>query len=135
MVDGGKIMHLHVTSNEFDTGVSFSADETQYTYGDSVTISITGKGERFAGFKFGVQVEFTGNDGEAMGYFHNLSTALTATPVGPVISPGPPPLLTHPPCNCSYTYVLFLQRSDHCCVWYPPPPWVDGGSLPQSYLS
>lgn len=80
MVDGGKIMHLHVTSNEFDTGVSFSADETQYTYGDSVTISITGKGERFAGFKFGVQVEFTGNDGEAMGYFHNLSTALTATP-------------------------------------------------------
>lgn len=81
MSSGGRMMYNWVTTNEFTNDIAFSANATQYEYGQTVHFKIEADADsQFIGDFLAVQVEFTGPNGEAMGQFHDLSEDLVYTP-------------------------------------------------------
>jgi hypothetical protein len=81
--NGGKMMNSFVTENQYTKDISIKANTTQYKYGETVEITVTANGTKFvsgddapAGVYLALQVEFTGNNGQAMGQFHDMSQDL-----------------------------------------------------------
>eukprot|EP00729_Bicosta_minor_P011489 gene11489-30919_t len=77
--DGEKIMHLTVVTNNAATEIDFTADATQFEYGQSVKLTVKATEPRFIGAMFAIQVDSAGPSGEALGKFHNFSGDLAAT--------------------------------------------------------
>jgi len=72
-------MHLTVVTNNAATEIDFTADATQFEYGQSVKLTVKATEPRFIGAMFAIQVDSAGPSGEALGKFHNFSGDLAAT--------------------------------------------------------